>query len=41
MLALRLLAEIEKDLGCRLPLAAFFHEATVERLAALVDASQR
>ncbi|HYN22344.1 MAG TPA: amino acid adenylation domain-containing protein [Thermoanaerobaculia bacterium] len=41
MLALRLLAEIEKDLGCRLPLAAFFQEATVERLAALVDASRR
>jgi acyl carrier protein len=37
MLALRLLAEIEKELGCRLPLAAFFQEATVERLAALVD----
>jgi amino acid adenylation domain-containing protein len=35
MLALRLLAEIEKELGCRLPLAAFFQEATVERLAAL------
>jgi pyochelin synthetase len=39
MLALRLLAEIEKELGCRLPLAAFFQEATVERLAALVSAS--
>ncbi len=38
MLALRLLAEIEKELGCRLPLAAFFQEATVERLAALVEA---
>jgi amino acid adenylation domain-containing protein len=37
MLALRLLAEIEKELGCRLPLAAFFQEATVERLAALVS----
>jgi amino acid adenylation domain-containing protein len=37
MLALRLLAEIEKELGCRLPLAAFFQEATVARLAALVD----
>jgi acyl carrier protein len=37
MLALRLLAEIEKELGCRLPLAVFFQEATVARLAALVD----
>jgi acyl-CoA synthetase (AMP-forming)/AMP-acid ligase II/acyl carrier protein len=37
MLALRLLAEIEKDFGCRLPLAALFQEATVERLAALVE----
>ncbi|MES1241619.1 MAG: amino acid adenylation domain-containing protein [Acidobacteriota bacterium] len=39
MLALRLLAEIEKELGCRLPLAAFFQEATVERLSALVSGS--
>jgi acyl-coenzyme A synthetase/AMP-(fatty) acid ligase/acyl carrier protein len=38
MLALRLLAEIEKELGCRLPLAAFFQEATVASLAALVEA---
>jgi acyl carrier protein len=37
MLALRLLAEIEKELCCRLPMAAFFQEATVARLAALVD----
>jgi acyl-coenzyme A synthetase/AMP-(fatty) acid ligase/acyl carrier protein len=37
MLALRLLAEIEKDFGRRLPLAAFFQDATVERLAALVE----
>jgi acyl carrier protein len=38
MLALRLLAEIEKELGCRLPLAAFFQDATVEHLAGLVEA---
>ncbi len=37
MLALRLLAETEKAFGRRLPLAAFFQEATVGRLSALLD----
>ncbi|HWM94024.1 MAG TPA: amino acid adenylation domain-containing protein [Thermoanaerobaculia bacterium] len=38
MLALRLLAAIEKEFGRRLPLAVLFQEATVEKLAALVEA---
>ncbi|MFP5285671.1 MAG: non-ribosomal peptide synthetase, partial [Thermoanaerobaculia bacterium] len=39
LLALRLLDAIERDLGRRLPLGALFQEATVEKLAALVDAT--
>ena len=37
LLALRLLDAIEREMGHRLPLAALFQEATVEKLAALVD----
>ena len=39
MMALRLMDAIERELGRRLPLAAFFQEATVERLSVLVDSS--
>ncbi|HEX6863400.1 MAG TPA: non-ribosomal peptide synthetase, partial [Thermoanaerobaculia bacterium] len=39
LLALRLLDAIERELGRRLPLAALFQEATVEKLAALVEAT--
>jgi acyl carrier protein len=39
LLALRLLDAIERELGRRLPLGALFQEATVERLAALVELS--
>ena len=39
LLALRLLDAIERDLGRRLPLGALFQEATVEKLAALVELS--
>ncbi|HYH46661.1 MAG TPA: non-ribosomal peptide synthetase, partial [Thermoanaerobaculia bacterium] len=41
LLALRLLDAIEKDLGRRLPLGALFQEATVEKLAVLVDTDTR
>jgi acyl carrier protein len=40
LLALRLLDAIERDLGRRLPLGALFQEATVEKLAALVDGTR-
>jgi amino acid adenylation domain-containing protein len=39
LLALRLLDAIEKELGRRLPLGALFQEATVEKLAALVEST--
>jgi amino acid adenylation domain-containing protein len=39
LLALRLLDAIERELGRRLPLAALFQEATVEKLAALVEST--
>jgi len=40
LLALRLLDAIERELGRRLPLAALFQEATVEKLAELVDGTR-
>ncbi len=39
LLALRLLDAIERELGRRLPLGALFQEATVAKLAALVEAT--
>jgi len=40
LLALRLLDAIEREMGRRLPLAALFQEATVEKLAELVDGTR-
>ncbi len=36
--AVRLFSEIEKTLGCRLPLASLFESPTIDRLAALIRA---